>query len=285
MAINGGRVAGATGSQTGGAGALPYPAVGRHRLGALGWRARTVVDATPRLVWLTIITLFGALVVVEAAILVGLILEAPGSWEFGQDYTFYRDIAARWLAEGTYYLPRQLAGPYELLAMADVLYPPSALPLFVLAVCTPAVVWWAIPAAVLGVAVFRWRPSIWAVALGVVLMAWPRSIGYVLFGNTDIWVMAAVAGGLLWGWPAAFIVLKPSLVPLALLGSKSRSWFVVMSILVVTALLTLPAWLDYLTAMRNIELAWDYSLGSLPLILVPLALWAGRRSGTTQGQT
>ena len=61
------------------------------------------------------------------------------------DYGFYHDVGARWLADGTYYLPHQLAGPYQLSLMIDILYPPSALLLFVPFSIAPAILWWAIP--------------------------------------------------------------------------------------------------------------------------------------------
>jgi hypothetical protein len=45
---------------------------------------------------------------------------------FGYDFRFYRDVGARWLADGLLYLPHQLAGPYDFAMMVDVVYPPNA---------------------------------------------------------------------------------------------------------------------------------------------------------------
>lgn len=36
---------------------------------------------------------------------------------------------------------------------------------------------------------------------------------------------------------------------------------------------TLPLWRDYLTAMTNLRVGPDYSLGSLPLLLVPVVAY------------
>jgi hypothetical protein len=47
----------------------------------------------------------------------------------GDDYRIYMDATNRWLAGGSYFLSRQLAGPYQL-EMGDVMYPPVALWLF-----------------------------------------------------------------------------------------------------------------------------------------------------------
>lgn len=226
---------------------------------------------------LSVIVLLAVVALVEAGVLIQQIVTPGTTWDFGQDYVFYRDVGARWLADGTYYLPHQLTGePYGFAAMRDVLYPPTALPLFVALVFTPALLWWAVPAAVIGYALYRWRPGRWAIAGMLLLLCWPRSIGYVLYGNTDMLVMASVAGGLLWGWPAALIVIKPTMAPLALLGIKRRSWWVACVVLAVLSLAMLPLWFDYLTAMRNLGIGLDYSIGSLPLVLVPLVAWAGR---------
>ena len=54
----------------------------------------------------------------------------PGDSSLGMDFFFYRDVAARWLETGAYYLPHQLSGPYTATLMVDNLYPPTALLLF-----------------------------------------------------------------------------------------------------------------------------------------------------------
>ena len=54
--------------------------------------------------------------------------------------------------------------PYDLAPMADVLYPPHALFLFVPLVFVPAIVWWVVPIAVITYAVWRWLTR--AVGLG-----------------------------------------------------------------------------------------------------------------------
>ena len=35
------------------------------------------------------------------------------------DWEFYRDLGASWLANGSYYQPHQLAGPYVFTTMVD----------------------------------------------------------------------------------------------------------------------------------------------------------------------
>jgi hypothetical protein len=190
----------------------------------------------------------------------------------GDDHDFYSDVGARWLATGLYYLPYQFE-PHDFLNMGDNLYPPSALPLFIGAAVLPAVVWWAIPVGVLVFAIFSWRPGRWSIAAMLLLLAWPRAHGAFLWGNTDMWMAAGVAAGLRWGWPAIALTLKPSLALFALFGVRRRSFWLAGIAIAAFAAWTLPMWLDYLTVMRNTRLPLDYSLRSIPLLLVPVTAW------------
>lgn len=212
---------------------------------------------------------------VAALVGAGSLLAIVAVWavsvaEFGIDFAFYRDVGLRWLADGSYYRPHQLAGPYDVALMVDVLYPPSALVLFVPFAVLPAVLWWAVPLAVTGYTIASWRPGPWAIAGMLLLLAWPRAFSAFLYGNTDMWMMAGVAAGLRWGWPAALVTLKPTLAPFALVGIRHRSWWVAVAVGVVFVALTFPLWLDYVTAMRNLRADIGYSLGSIPLLLVPV---------------
>ena len=77
--------------------------------------------------------------------------------------------------------------------MTDVLYPPSALFLFVPFAVAAIVLWWVVPIAITGYAIWRWRPAWWGVAAMLALLCWPRAHAAFLFGNTDMWAMAGVA--------------------------------------------------------------------------------------------
>ena len=215
-----------------------------------------------------------------AAYLIALtFLEDPA--RAGQDFRFYRDVGDRWLSSGVYYLPRQLEGEYELALMVDVLYPPPALLLFVpLALLPPGldgVAWWGVPLAIVALQVWRERPAPWTFMVAGLLLLWPRSYGSFVWGNTDIWLLAAVAGGVLWGWPALLAALKPSFAFLALVGIRDRSWWIGGVILAAISLLALPLWFDYARAMTSIRgLGLDYSLFNLPIALIPLVFHLGR---------
>jgi hypothetical protein len=226
------------------------------------------------------VSLAGVVLVVVSWVNLTMVMGAGG---LGVDYLYYAGIGQRFLDTGAYYCPHQLAGPYDITLMHDVLYPPSALVLFVPAAVLPAPLWWIVPIGVTVYVVAGWRPSAWGVAGMLLLLSWPRANGAFLFGNTDMWAMAGVAAGLRWGWPAVFLLIKPTFAPFALVGIRHRSWWLVLAGMAVFGLLTLPLWLDYLTAMTNIRVPSDYSLGSIPLLLVPVVAWVTRlrsRTGT-----
>jgi hypothetical protein len=213
---------------------------------------------------------------VAATIIFALVINGSDDHWLWMDYQYYRDLGTRWLADGQWYLPHQLAGPYEFRQMVDNLYPPPALLIFAPLAVLPAFVWWVVPIGVLAFALNRWRPHPVAISLIVLLLMWPRANGAFLFGNSDMWVAAGIAGGLLWGWPVALVALKPTFLPFLLLGVRRRSTFVAAAVLGLISLAMVPLWFDYIAAMRYLSVGWHYSLGSLPLMLVPIVAWAGR---------
>jgi hypothetical protein len=216
------------------------------------------------------------------ALFESIAMVAYGIWTPAADFVFYRGLGERWLIDGSYYLPRQLAGPYEggLLGFSpivDTLYPPHALLLFVPFTLLPSVLWWAIPVGVTAYIIWGWRPDERAEALMMALLIWPRANGAFVYGNTDIWMMAGIAAGLRWGWPVLVISMKPTLAPFALLGVRHRSWWLAAALGLVVVVLSWPLWMDYATAMRNLRgIDLGYNLLSLPLMLVPVVAWWAR---------
>ncbi len=215
---------------------------------------------------------------VLAAIALTTVQEIIGSDDLFIDHAYYQQVGQRFLDDGTYYLSHQLAGPYRVTLMSDVLYPPTALLLFAPLAVLPAVMWWAFPVLVLAACVRAWRPSATGVALMLLLLSWPRAHAAFIYGNTDMWVMAGVAAGLRWGWPAVFITLKPSFVPFALIGVRRRGWWLAALALGAISIAMLPLWFDYVRAMTNLHAPLGYSVGSIPLMLVPVVAWATRQA-------
>jgi hypothetical protein len=197
----------------------------------------------------------------------------------------YQAAAANWLHGGSFYLARQLDGPY-VVQMGDVLYPPTALIVFVPFLALPAILWWAIPLGVTTWAVYRLRPSSLVWPFLAICLAFPSTLAKVVAGNPSMWVMMAVALGALYGWPAVLVLLKPTLAPFALLGIRRPTWWVAAAVLAMLSLVFLPLWPDYLRSTldaRN-QLGPLYSLQDAPLVAIPLVAWLGsaRRRGVPQ---
>lgn len=211
------------------------------------------------------------------------IRQANGPW--GQRFLFgdfhgYLDGAQRFLSTGTPFTPEQLSGSWQ--AMPDsFIHPPSALPLFLPFLWLPALLWWAIPLGVLGYCIARLRPAPWAWPVMALLLCWPRSYTYVLAGNTDMWVAAAIAAGAVWGWPAVLAGIKPTVFPLALLFARDRRWWAAGMAL---GVLTLPWWYlwpQWLSVVATSPYGVGYSLWSLPFLAIPVVAWVSRRRPRT----
>ena len=198
------------------------------------------------------------------------------------DYRTFVDFGHRLLTDGTAILPYQLAGPYQAApevprldpATVPFLYPPAFAFVGVALTVLPAFLWWAVPIALLAWCVASWRPAPWAWPLMALALAWPNTSAVVIVGGSTMWAAALVAAGLRWRWPAALLLLKPTMLPFALVGVRDRRWWVVAAVL---AVVSLPRAGEYVTAMRNTtDLRWWYSLGDLPLLLLPVVAWLSR---------
>jgi hypothetical protein len=122
----------------------------------------------------------------------------------------------------------------------------------------------------------RWRPSIWVWPFLALMLWWPRTQSIIVWGNTGMWIAAFLALALAYRWPGALILIKPSLAPFALVGIRSRGWWVVA---IALALVSLPMLPDYITAMRNNVGSFpglDYSVQDIPFMAIPLVAWLAR---------
>jgi hypothetical protein len=196
--------------------------------------------------------------------------------EVGVDYRLYIDTASRWLSGGPYFQAYQLAGPYSVSA-GDILYPPVALILFVPFTLLPALLWWLLPLAAVVFSLARLRPDRLAWPWLAACLAWPTTPLKILTGNPVIWAVAALALGVVYAWPSVLVLIKPSLFPFALFGSKSRRWWLAFAVFVVLSLPFGTLWIDWIHSLLNSHGAGlAYSSLEIPILLLPLVAWAGR---------
>ncbi len=256
-----------------------------HILGRLAYEYGQTLErkeAAPHKAERLAIMALGAVLMVQviAAVMVSpLIPEWPA-----HDFVLYRDAAARWLATGEFYSGYQLAGPYVVVA-DEILYPPVALLLFAPFTVLPAILWLLIPVGIVAWVVWSQKPSLrqWAVILFLVTFPVIRPVSFVLdmaiLGNPTIWVAAFVALATRYPVFGPFALLKPvpALLPFALVGVRSRAWWIGLAIVASLSLAFLPMWFDYLTVLRNAQGGGVlYSLASLPVVLIPLVACASR---------
>lgn len=196
----------------------------------------------------------------------------------GRDFGHYLDGARRWLETGTPYLPGELAAGFQYQALT-FLHPPLALLLFTPFLALPAVLWWAVPIGVVAWSIWSWRPAPWMWPLLAMPLLYIPFLVALIVGNTDIWVASGVAAGLRFGWPA-LVMVKPSLAPFLLVGTRHRSWWLGLVVLLLAAIPFGSLWLDWLAVVDHAPGDWTYSLHSVPwLLLLVVAWWSGRRPG------
>jgi hypothetical protein len=196
----------------------------------------------------------------------------------GRDAHYYFEGAARWLSTGSPYLPAEVANDF-VYQEETFLHPPISLLVFAPFLALPSILWWVLPLGFLAAFVAWCRPAAWAwPALGFALL-WHHTAVAIVAGNSDLWIAAFIAGGLLLGWPLALVVVKPSLAFMGVLGvRKPRFWLGAAAV----AALALPfgtLWIDWLRVVQHSPGQLTYSMTSLPLMLLPVVAWVARRGG------
>lgn len=201
---------------------------------------------------------------------------------FAVDYGIYMDAVDRVLGGGSWYQVRQLHGSYPI-ELGDVLYPPILLYLLVPFRLLGPYLWVLVPSVIVVGTVVRHRPALWAWFLIAICLAWPVTPAKYLFGNPVIWGSAAVALGTVFSWPAALLIVKPTVIPFALIGIRDRRWWLA---LVALAVISIPFLADTLTYPQVLLNAQTnpvdgrggplYSLQEYPLLLIPVLAWLGR---------
>ena len=97
-----------------------------------------------------------------------------------------------------------------------------------------------------------------------------------MYGNPSMWVAAAVAAGTMFGWPAVLAALKPTLAPFALIGIRTKRWWIAAAALGIVLVAMLPDCAEYVRVIANLERQdLTYSLFDIPLVLIGLVAWIG----------
>ena len=97
-----------------------------------------------------------------------------------------------------------------------------------------------------------------------------------------MWILAACAMGAAYGWPAVFVLAKPSLAPYALFGVRSRAWWVAFALFMALCAPFGFMWVDWVraTMLNPTNGGILYSLPYVPVMSVPVVAWIGRRPQT-----
>ncbi len=202
----------------------------------------------------------------------------------GEDFAIYLRHTREWLAGGSFYDARQLTGDAYTLVAGDSLYPPPFALVMLPFLILPGVLWWALPAVIVGAVIRQYRPAPWTWPILALCIASPRTLGLLIYGNPSMWLAASVALSTVWGWPGIFAFLKPSLAFFALIGIRTRGWWIALGIFALVSLAMLPDWREYLTAATNLQGPnLTYSLMDIPLAGIAVVAWAGRTRGRTTG--
>lgn len=194
------------------------------------------------------------------------------------DYHLYLDATQRAVNGSFYYLPYQLQGPYEAFP-GVILYPPTFILVMLPFLVLPWFLYWALPIGAVAYAAWRLRPRVIAWPAIAMCLWWPDTTTTVVAGNPALLAVGALALGTVWGWPGVLVLLKPSLAPFALFGAWRRSWWVALGALVLVSVPFGAMWLDYVVVLQNARhpLGLLYNLPQVPTMLLPIAIWAGRR--------
>lgn len=198
----------------------------------------------------------------------------------GGDLTYYASLARMLFTTGHWFPDKELHGPWLILHSGplDVLYPPAVAWIFAPFIWLPVGV---LLALVIGVNLWLirdWRPAPWTWPLMALCVLWPLTLLKGIGGTSSLFVMMALALGLRYRWPSVFILLKPSLFPFALLGIRSKWWWVGLAVLGLMSLPFLRETLLYpqvILDSRNPDGAL-YSLTDVPMMAIPVIAWLGR---------
>ena len=199
-----------------------------------------------------------------------------GKAQVGGDLVLYLGATRSWLAGQSFYPPTEISRPFPV-GDGSILYPPVAILLFLPWLDLPLWTFAAVPLCIVLTVVWYHRPAPWTWPLMAFCLAQTSVLVKVVYDNPVLWMAAAVALGTIGGGWAVAVLVKPTLLPFALVGARRRVWWGGLVALGAASRLFLPLWSQYLAVLAN---ARDprgilYSLGDAPLLLVPVLAFVG----------
>jgi hypothetical protein len=248
---------------------------------AIDWLTALAGRRSVRIVGLALAVLLGWRLAIELRVFAHWIAVSSQ----GHDFHIYLKAARSWMAGGAFYHPYQLAGPYPIVR-DEILYPPPILFILLPFTVLPGILFWAIPAAIIGGLILSWRPGPWGWLAMLFWLAFPFETAYpsdamrtVNAGNPGMWIAAFVALALRWPWAGPLVLLKPTMAPFALIGIRKRSWWIAFALLAVVSLAMLPLWIDYVRATLNASggRPFWYTINNVAIIMVPVSAYLARR--------
>jgi hypothetical protein len=250
---------------------------------AQGWAVAVGQPYAKNLIRVALIGLTVAILIIGALELWYGIAYMGWAEAIDYDLGYYVKITARLFSSGEWYSARQLAGPWAVNFTDEVMYPPAIVWFFAPFIILPVGVLIGLTVAVLAWLFRQWRPAVWTWPLLAFCLAWPMTTLRIMTGSSDLLVVLAVGLGLQYRGAAAFALLKPSFLPFALIGIRSRGWWIAAGIMVLLSLPWLSETLAYPGVMLNARSALGpfYSLVGLQLVLIPVIAWAGRTARRT----
>lgn len=188
------------------------------------------------------------------------------------DHAIYMAQAHRVLAGGPLYPAYELAGPFVAAQLPQLYPPPTVYGLFVPMSLLPDFLWWVIPLTAIAAVVTYHRPSAWGwVAILALLIVVPSTWTVIAAGNPAIWVAAGMALATIRRPFALAALIKPTMIPFAAFGVRSRGFWIGLAVYCALAVLMFSAWIDYAHVLANYRAS--VLVIEVPLILVPLVAW------------
>jgi hypothetical protein len=193
------------------------------------------------------------------------------------DFARYLEGARQFLDTGSpYTIPAEPLTYEQMFTVLPFVHPPIALYLFVPFLWLPAVLWWMIPAGIAAWCAYRWRPGEWAWIASLLVLGWPPYVQNIQVGNTDMYVAALTGAGMLYGWPAALLVLKPHSLPWAVFSVGKRSFWIGLGVIAVLAVPFGALWFEWIEMVSKASsVGPSYVTKLLPL--VPVIWWLSWR--------